>query len=189
MLVELSPMLSPYSRYSYWPWGLPRPRIRRAREPARNSKIIWCRDDPSKSTTVLALIPTFLAILTFLGTAGGGRASSTPVSVSSASVSMKTARIPRAGTGSSANAENTQSLRKSTTRLTLWWKTACTSRSSRSEEHTSELQSHHDLVCRLLLEKKKTNVTNKVAHEIMNQRGSLKARSGRLRSRLHESRE
>src|SRR5437773_11716239 len=28
-------------------------------------------------------------------------------------------------------------------------------RASRSEEHTSELQSHHDLVCRLLLEKKK----------------------------------
>src|SRR5277367_7068242 len=28
----------------------------------------------------------------------------------------------------------------------------------RSEEHTSELQSHHDLVCRLLLEKKKTKV-------------------------------
>src|SRR6266851_1147809 len=26
---------------------------------------------------------------------------------------------------------------------------------SRSEEHTSELQSHHELVCRLLLEKKK----------------------------------
>src|SRR5437667_7313275 len=25
---------------------------------------------------------------------------------------------------------------------------------TRSEEHTSELQSHHDLVCRLLLEKK-----------------------------------
>src|SRR5208283_5796250 len=30
----------------------------------------------------------------------------------------------------------------------------------RSEEHTSELQSHHDLVCRLLLEKKKK--TNKI---------------------------
>src|SRR6266540_2808234 len=29
----------------------------------------------------------------------------------------------------------------------------------RSEEHTSELQSHHDLVCRLLLEKKKNNTT------------------------------
>src|SRR5437667_2632947 len=28
---------------------------------------------------------------------------------------------------------------------------------SRSEEHTSELQSHHDLVCRLLLEKKNKN--------------------------------
>src|SRR6266540_6462528 len=28
-------------------------------------------------------------------------------------------------------------------------------REDRSEEHTSELQSHHDLVCRLLLEKKK----------------------------------
>src|SRR5437667_6157641 len=26
----------------------------------------------------------------------------------------------------------------------------------RSEEHTSELQSHHDIVCRLLLEKKKS---------------------------------
>src|SRR5438034_6336677 len=30
-------------------------------------------------------------------------------------------------------------------------------RCSRSEEHTSELQSHSDLVCRLLLEKKKKN--------------------------------
>src|SRR5437773_9143457 len=28
----------------------------------------------------------------------------------------------------------------------------------RSEEHTSELQSHHDLVCRLLLEKKKKSL-------------------------------
>src|SRR5436190_7505357 len=30
-------------------------------------------------------------------------------------------------------------------------------RRGRSEEHTSELQSHSDLVCRLLLEKKKTS--------------------------------
>src|SRR5438874_9807798 len=29
----------------------------------------------------------------------------------------------------------------------------------RSEEHTSELQSRRDLVCRLLLEKKKKNIT------------------------------
>src|SRR6267378_5424153 len=32
-----------------------------------------------------------------------------------------------------------------------------TPRSDRSEEHTSELQSRRDLVCRLLLEKKKNN--------------------------------
>src|SRR5437588_7633941 len=31
----------------------------------------------------------------------------------------------------------------------------------RSEEHTSELQSHSDLVCRLLLEKKKKKKQNK----------------------------
>src|SRR5437667_8771364 len=31
----------------------------------------------------------------------------------------------------------------------------------RSEEHTSELQSHHDVVCRLLLEKKKAQRTLK----------------------------
>src|SRR5438034_7831978 len=35
---------------------------------------------------------------------------------------------------------------------------ARTRSASRSEEHTSELQSHSDLVCRLLLEKKKTNL-------------------------------
>src|SRR5436190_9832352 len=42
---------------------------------------------------------------------------------------------------------------------------------ARSEEHTSELQSHSDLVCRLLLEKKKKNIspptkltTNKTTH-------------------------
>src|SRR5437867_7897238 len=32
---------------------------------------------------------------------------------------------------------------------------------SRSEEHTSELQSPYDLVCRLLLEKKKTQTNEK----------------------------
>src|SRR5260221_7628722 len=34
----------------------------------------------------------------------------------------------------------------------------------RSEEHTSELQSHSDLVCRLLLEKKKTRKMANTAH-------------------------
>src|SRR5438034_6799343 len=33
---------------------------------------------------------------------------------------------------------------------------------ARSEEHTSELQSHSDLVCRLLLEKKKKNANRKI---------------------------
>src|SRR5437773_9054041 len=33
-------------------------------------------------------------------------------------------------------------------------------RARRSEEHTSELQSHHDLVCRLLLEKKKKKINH-----------------------------
>src|SRR5690349_23520859 len=36
------------------------------------------------------------------------------------------------------------------------------SESRRSEEHTSELQSRRDLVCRLLLEKKKIVVRNRV---------------------------
>src|SRR2546426_3195555 len=41
---------------------------------------------------------------------------------------------------------------------------ACASTSSRSEEHTSELQSPCNLVCRLLLEKKKIQyVTNRQA--------------------------
>src|SRR5438034_7586968 len=34
----------------------------------------------------------------------------------------------------------------------------------RSEEHTSELQSHSDLVCRLLLEKKKKKTTTEAKH-------------------------
>src|SRR5437868_8504978 len=38
-------------------------------------------------------------------------------------------------------------------RVPEWWQTMLT---PRSEEHTSELQSRFDLVCRLLLEKKKT---------------------------------
>src|SRR5471032_1383694 len=38
---------------------------------------------------------------------------------------------------------------------TIAFCTFANSSGARSEEHTSELQSHHDLVCRLLLEKKK----------------------------------
>src|SRR5207248_11472725 len=37
-------------------------------------------------------------------------------------------------------------------------------RTPRSEEHTSELQSPYDLVCRLLLEKKKSQEKNTIRH-------------------------
>src|SRR5260221_5910708 len=39
-----------------------------------------------------------------------------------------------------------------------WWRQQF---DARSEEHTSELQSHSDLVCRLLLEKKKTHLNTR----------------------------
>src|SRR5437667_495691 len=41
----------------------------------------------------------------------------------------------------------------------------CPRQCQRSEEHTSELQSHHDLVCRLLLEKKKKKKKQQPTHE------------------------
>src|SRR5437667_9332701 len=41
----------------------------------------------------------------------------------------------------------------------------------RSEEHTSELQSHHDLVCRLLLEKKNRQRNRAVATRQARRRG------------------
>src|SRR6266536_5440836 len=42
---------------------------------------------------------------------------------------------------------------------------ACASVGARSEEHTSELQSRVDLVCRLLLEKKKKKQTNPIPNQ------------------------
>src|SRR5690349_24449912 len=57
-----------------------------------------------------------------------------PIPISSSTVGKKKANTPAA--------------------LTLAWKSAWFS-AARSEEHTSELQSRRDLVCRLLLEKKK----------------------------------
>src|SRR6266540_6227147 len=50
----------------------------------------------------------------------------------------------------------------------------CRDQCPRSEEHTSELQSHHDLVCRLLLEKKnKTETKHIMWIEIKNTRHKL----------------
>src|SRR6267143_5290673 len=48
-----------------------------------------------------------------------------------------------------------RSRRKRWKRTADFWPAPGSSRSSRSEEHTSELQSQFHLVCRLLLEKKK----------------------------------
>src|SRR5438105_8205289 len=54
------------------------------------------------------------------------------------------------------------------------------SRSARSEEHTSELQSRVDLVCRLLLEKKKNGSTRRhVPLGPLGQRNGTHVRDGR----------
>src|SRR5438034_6818889 len=45
--------------------------------------------------------------------------------------------------------------------MTIWLQPRMAVNGVRSEEHTSELQSHSDLVCRLLLEKKKKKQTKK----------------------------
>src|SRR5438477_5834258 len=49
--------------------------------------------------------------------------------------------------------------------------------SSRSEEHTSELQSHVNLVCRLLLEKKKKKKKIKIYNNTKKQKTNHKKRS------------
>src|SRR5438034_7370267 len=50
---------------------------------------------------------------------------------------------------------------RSLSKLPVWARSAAARKSPvRSEEHTSELQSHSDLVCRLLLEKKNKKDTN-----------------------------
>src|SRR5436190_14002546 len=53
-------------------------------------------------------------------------------------------------------------LRSGTPSADAAWGRSRIERRSRSEEHTSELQSHSDLVCRLLLEKKKKKNTKAV---------------------------
>src|SRR5260221_9267619 len=60
----------------------------------------------------------------------------------------------------------------------------------RSEEHTSELQSHSDLVCRLLLEKKKKAMIKKIERTIQTpplnpeQKAAQKSYSTQTRHRL-----
>src|SRR2546421_4239558 len=55
---------------------------------------------------------------------------------------------------------------------------------SRSEEHTSELQSRSDLVCRLLLEKKKNDETTRLSEPYARPR----ARHTGLQRRAHPER-
>src|SRR5690349_24029194 len=65
--------------------------------------------------------------------------------------------LPISDVPSSADSTDSQA-RPSTCATTWsarWWALTATRRGPRSEEHTSELQSRRDLVCRLLLEKKK----------------------------------
>src|SRR5437667_8827810 len=57
----------------------------------------------------------------------------------------------------------------------------------RSEEHTSELQSHHDLVCRLLLEKKKSNKRRKMDHQRRRQKQDMLPGRPSLRTRSERS--
>src|SRR6266851_10442496 len=49
----------------------------------------------------------------------------------------------------------------------------------RSEEHTSELQSHHDLGCRLLLEKKKKKQKKKKKKERKKRKKKKKRKKGK----------
>src|SRR5260370_3761917 len=54
--------------------------------------------------------------------------------------------------------------------------------SGRSEEHTSELQSHLNLVCRLLLEKKNKNSESRKSPRPTRQRGSSSRRWSKVQS-------
>src|SRR3954467_14331663 len=58
-------------------------------------------------------------------------------------------------------------------------------RPRRSEEHTSELQSHDNLVCRLLLEKKNIDVWDSVVAEAAEARARYR---GRVRARASSNR-
>src|SRR4029434_1742207 len=53
----------------------------------------------------------------------------------------------------------------------------------RSEEHTSELQSHLNLVCRLLLEKKQTHISTPATHQ--SRIPATSCQSNRLMSHRH----
>src|SRR5438132_4632290 len=78
----------------------------------------------------------------------------------SASTFVWGARSTRTSPANSAPASSTAEMDFRLMRLTPCTRRGSSRAHQRSEEHTSELQSHSDLVCRLLLEKKKKETKN-----------------------------
>src|SRR5207249_7809354 len=86
-----------------------------------------------------------------------------PISTTSALNSRPSTRpTPTTQTASASAAVRAAASAQSSARAAApaRWADRCIDLNKRSEEHTSELQSRFDLVCRLLLEKKK-HVTNR----------------------------
>src|SRR5438034_4892871 len=69
---------------------------------------------------------------------------------------------PGSGGGAPPSSKSERGIRS---RASEGWAAPRRGRPPRSEEHTSELQSHSDLVCRLLLEKKKKTQTKEHIRE------------------------
>src|SRR5260221_2634147 len=67
---------------------------------------------------------------------------------------FRSARISHTASARRSASRSASSISSPKEGFQLRW---ASSHRSRSEEHTSELQSHSDLVCRLLLEKKKNH--------------------------------
>src|SRR6266540_6395402 len=73
-----------------------------------------------------------------------------------------TGSVMESAAGSQADPEYRVFYTRSVLIAWAWLALLCGLLISRSEEHTSELQSHHDLVCRLLLEKKKKKLIKQI---------------------------
>src|SRR5438874_3251953 len=75
-------------------------------------------------------------------------------------------RSPKGGSAASASKKKSATFKITTSEAVTNIKAKLLKGKKRSEEHTSELQSRRDLVCRLLLEKKKKK-TQKVVEKLM----------------------
>src|SRR2546430_10355010 len=97
---------------------------------------------------VLRLRPTAILCVQYRNSFGGQHESFQPATVPDFVDFMPVDTVP---------AREYQQVCAQLYRTSLPFFRARTSKTARSEEHTSELQSQSNLVCRLLLEKKKTN--------------------------------